>query len=75
MGNFIPIPYEDLPSMIGKTIHLSWAAKGARWNLDSIEGTKIHLHARRSKAKLIANASDACYTRRNEPVEVGSKGE
>lgn len=66
----VPISREDLPRMVGKQIHLSWARNGCVWQLMSIEGDKIHLRTPSTWRPRIADAKDACYIRLHEPQEV-----
>lgn len=61
------IPKEDLPSFIGKGVHLKWAAKGAIWILISIEGDKVNLKTPKTSKKLVADVSDVCYTNKHRP--------
>lgn len=72
MSSYIPIPREELESQIGNLIHLSWARgayHGCHWRLMSIEGELITLETPRTRKVKIARASDACYTRMNQPKE------
>jgi hypothetical protein len=61
------IPKEELPKMIGKGIHLSWAKPGCIWILDSINGEMLKLHTPMTGKRVEAEAKDALYTRKNEP--------
>jgi hypothetical protein len=58
-----PIPPEMLSRMIGQTIHLSWARKGARWKLVRVEGDTLHLVTPKTGRATTARASEACYLR------------
>ena len=68
MTLLIPIPAAELPEMIGKGIHLSWANKGCIWILDRIEGDTLHMHTPRSKKRFVGKAADARYVRQYEPA-------
>lgn len=65
---FIPIPCDKLPEMIGKPIHFSWAKSGCVWILQRIEGDNLHVYTPKTLKQFVGKASDACYTRRHEPV-------
>ena len=65
---FIPIPADNLPAMVGKPIHFSWAKNGCVWILRRIEGDKLHCYTPKSLKPFVGNAADACYTRRHEPA-------
>ncbi len=67
--NFTPIPLNDLPSMVGKAIHLSWAYHGTVWILDKVEEDLLYLHTPKTGKKLTASVKDACYTRKYEGVK------
>lgn len=72
--NLVPIPRNELPKMVGKLVHLSWArSNGMVWRLERIEGDLIHLRTPSTGKPLTARAEEACYTRAHEPID--SNGE
>lgn len=71
MGNpLTPIPVDELPEMLGKLIHLSWAHKGCVWRLLKINGDQMELITPRTGRRRFAKVKDACYTRLHEPEPV-----
>lgn len=69
-ANLVPIPRDELPKMVGKLVHLSWARQnGMVWRLERIVGDVIYLRTPSTGKPLTARAGEACYTRKNEPVD------
>lgn len=62
------IPSEELPKLVGKSIHLMWAKKGCVWKLVKInpDGTILVMTPVGGKFRT-AKACDACYTERHRP--------
>jgi len=69
------IPYDKLPEMLNKPIHLKWAGGARVWILQKIEGNKVHLVTPKTRKPLIANASDAMYANKHLPKESTNKEE
>lgn len=59
----VPIPLADLPTMLGRPIHLAWANPACVWILKKIEDDLIFVETPRTGKLLCAHTYDACYTR------------
>lgn len=62
------IPVEKLPEMVGKQVHLGWASKpGFVWNLEKIEGNRLHLITPKTRKRITSSIHDAYYTINHKP--------
>lgn len=68
-ANCTPIPYDLLPTMIGKPIHISWAWRGTVWILRKIDGTTITIQTPKTGKTRTAKAGEACYVNRYDPTK------
>jgi len=68
-ARMVPIPSDMILSMVGKPIHLSWAAAGATWILEGVDGDTLRLITPKTRRPMTAKSSDACYVRAFEPKE------
>lgn len=60
----VPIPKEDIPNMIGKRVHASWAKWGCNWTLKSVEGDVAILVTPVTGKTIRTKVSDLVYTKR-----------
>ena len=64
---FIPIriPEDDLPNMINKQVHVSWARKGCVWNLLKVEGVLATLKTPKTHKVITTHINNLLYIRKH----------
>lgn len=74
MPEYIPVPKDKLPSMIGHKVHLAWATiRTCHWTLVSIDGDTVTVCTNRGKY-LTSKASDVMYTNRSQQGQKARRG-
>lgn len=61
------IELADLPRMIGKGVHVSWAAKACIWQLKAVEGETAVLITPKTRKRITTSIYNLQYIRKHIP--------
>jgi hypothetical protein len=65
-SEYLAIPIDKVPGMIGSLVHLNWATYGAVWRVVSVEGDTVSLVTRVTKKPLKTKIDSLLYTRADQ---------